>query len=67
MGDEEYVVTAGSSGILRDSDIDGGGGVGRGVVLVSSASAWGRRTSRVRALLRGGEMTGNGNENDNDN
>ena len=53
-GDMESVVTAGLSGILCNLDINVVGGVGRGVVLVSSASAWGRRTSRVRALLRGG-------------
>ena len=67
MGDEEYVVTAGSSGILRDSDIDGGGGVGRGVVFASSASARGWRTLRARSSSRGGTMAGNGKDNDNGN
>ena len=57
----------GSPGILRDLDIDDEGGVGRGVVLVSSASAWRRRTTRARSLLRGGTMTGNSDDNDNDN
>ena len=42
-GDEESIVTAGSLGSLQDLDIDGGGGLGRGVVLAFSASDWGRR------------------------
>ena len=45
----------GLSGILCDSDIDGIGWVGRGVVHASSASAQGRRASKVRALSRGGQ------------
>ena len=70
-GDEESILTTGSSGILQDLDIDGGGGVGRGVVLEYSSSARGWRTSRARVSSRGGTMTGNcddnGIDNENDN
>ena len=55
-------------GILRNSDIDGGGGVGWGVVLASSASAWGRSALKVIKYSMGVDMAGNvkGDKNYND-
>ena len=66
-GDEEYVVTTGLLRILYDLDIYVGRGVGRGVVLVTSASDRVRGALRARSLLRGGMMSGHGNNNDNNN